>query len=512
MKEAIRERWLRPRHLLFAAIGSAIGLGNVWRFPYMVYEYGAAAFLIAYMIGLVVLGIPWMMMEFGMGRRMQSGAPGVFAGIGKKWEWVGWWPVFAAFLICTYYTVIMAWSLHYAAAATTMAWGVGEAGALATGNYFFGEVLRLSPGPGVLGSPIWAIVGLLALTWLVVCLIIYKGASVIGRVSQYLMIIAWASLVILFFRGITLVGAVDGLNFYLAPDFSALLEGGLWFGALSQIAFTLSLGMAGMFAYGSFIARRGDIANSATITSFADGATAFFAGFAIFSTAGYLMYAMGIGIEEVALSGLGLAFVAYPSMVSMLPVAPAFFGTLFFLMFWFIGISSAYFLAYGGVVTPLVDKFGWSRGKTAIGVCLACFIIGILYTTQGGLYWLDIVDRTVAFYVLLLSGVIAAIVVGWAYGADKLREHINETSDFKVGAWFEWIIKIVLPAGLLFVVIYGGFLPDIAAPYEGYPLWAASMIWVILIVTLVISFLLQSLKTRGSMTGSQEEKGEVSKE
>jgi len=505
--EALRERWLRPRHFLFAAIGSAIGLGNVWRFPYLTYEYGGAAFLIAWIIGLIVLGVPWMMMEFGMGRRMLSGAPGVFAGIGKKWEWVGWWPVFAAFLIVTYYTVIMAWCLHYVGGGATMAWGVGEAGAAAAGGYFFGEVLQLSSGPGVLGPPVWTIVGLLALTWVIVYFIIYKGAPAIGRISQYVMLIAWAFLVIIFIRGITLVGAADGLNFYLAPDFSALGGGGVWLAALSQIAFTLSLGMAGMFAYGSFIAKRGDIANSAAITSFTNCATSFFAGFAIFSTAGFLMGAMGIGIEEVALSGLGLAFVAYPAMISMMP-GGGFFGAIFFLMFWFLAISSAYFLTYGGVVIPLVHKFGWSRVKTAAIVCVVCFLVGILYTTQGGLYWLDIVDRTVCFYVLLLSGVLAAIVIGWVYGADKLREHINETSDFKVGAWFDWIIKIVLPVGLLFVVIWGGFAKDLAAPYEGYPLWAASMIWVILIVTLGLSFFLQSLKTRGSMVGSgTEEKG-----
>lgn len=492
--EGLRERWLRPRHFIFAAIGSAIGLGNVWRFPYLTYEYGGAAFLIAWMLGLIVLGVPWLMLEFGMGRRFQSGAPGVFAGIGKKWEWVGWWPVFAAFLITTYYVVIMAWCLHYVIGGATLAWGVGEAGAKATGDYFFGEVLRLSPGPGVLGAPVWSIVGFLALTWIVVYLIMYRGAPVIGRVSQYVMLIAWAFLIIIFVRGITLVGAVDGLNFYLAPDFGVLLGGGVWFAALSQIAFTLSLGMAGMFAYGSFVARRGDIANSATITSFANCGTSFFAGFAVFSTAGFLMHAMGVGIEEVALKGLGLAFVAYPSMVSMLPVGGGFFGAIFFLMFWILALSSAYFLAYGGIAIPLMHKFGWSRVKTSIIVCAVCFLVGILYTTEGGLHWLKIVDRTAAFYILLLSGVLSAIVVGWVYGADKLREHINETSDFKVGGWFDWIIKIVLPVGLLFVVIYGGFAKDLVEPYGGYPLWAASMIWVLLIVTLGLSFLLQRHK------------------
>jgi len=143
-----------------------------------------------------------------------------------------------------------------------------------------------------------------------------------------------------------------------------------------------------------------------------------------------------------------------------------------------------------------MDKFGSGRVKTTAIVCIVAFIIGILYTTSGGLYWLDIVDRTVSFYGLLITGALACLVVGWGFGTQKLREHINETSDIKVGAWWDWLIKVIVPAGLLFVVIYGGFMKDIAKPYEGYPLWAASMIWVILGVTLILSFLLQAIKTR----------------
>ncbi|MCF8031325.1 MAG: sodium-dependent transporter [Desulfohalobiaceae bacterium] len=507
MEEARTERWIRPRHFIFAALGSAIGLGNVWRFPYMVYDYGAAAFLIAYIILLFLIGIPWILMEVGMGRRMQRGAPGVFAGIGKKWEWVGWWPVCGAFLIVSYYTVIMSWALYYVGSSSVMAWGVGESGAKATEGFFFNQVLSISSGPGVLGSPTGLMVLLLAITWAVIFLVMHKGAPIIGRVSQYVMIISWILLVIIFIRGVTLAGAADGLNWYLDPNFADLLNIKLWFGAASQIAFTLSLGMAGMYAYGSFIARKGDVTNSATTVSLGNAATSFFAGYAVFSTVGYLTYAMAVPVEEVSLSGLGLAFVAYPSVLSLLPAAQGFFGAIFFFMFWFIGLSSAYFLAYGGVVTPLADKFGWNRVKTSLVVCIVLFLIGILYTTQGGLYWLDIVDRTACFYVLLLSGVLAAIAVGWGFGADNLRQHINETSDFSLGTWFNWVIKLVLPIVLLFVVIYGGFVKDLSEPYGGYPVWAASMIFVLLVVTLGVSFLPQLVKSGSSMdSGTSEER------
>ena len=507
MARAIRERWTSRVFFLFAAIGSAIGLGNVWRFPYITYEYGGGVFLIPYIVGLIVIGIPWLILEFGMGRYFQSSAPGVFAGIGKKWEWLGWWPAFAAFLIVTYYTVIMAWALNYVVSSATVAWGIGEAGAAGAGDYFFGTILGLSSGPGVLGGLQWPIVGFLALTWAAIFLVMFRGARVIGKVSLWAVSIAWVFLALLVIRGITLVGAGQGLNFYLTPDFAGLGNVEVWYAAFSQIAFTLSLGMAGMFAYGSFIAKKADVSNNAIVTSVADAATAFLAGFAIFSTVGYIMQALSIPVGEVSAAGLGLAFVTYPVAISMMPGANAFFGIIFFLCLFFLGLTSAYFLAYGGIVTPLMDKFGWSRIKVAATVCGVSFVIGLLYTTSGGLYWLDIVDRLACFYLLLITGALASLVVGWVFGAKKLREYVNETSDIKIGVWFDWLIKIVVPAALLFVVIYGGFAKDLAAPYSGYPLWAASMIWVLLVVTLGLSFFLQSCKTRVPAVGSGKEKG-----
>jgi len=497
----MRERWTSRPLFIFAAIGSAIGLGNVWRFPYLTYEYGGGAFLIPWIVCLIFMGIPWMMMEFGLGRYFQRGAPGVFEGIGKKWEWLGWWPVWVAFLLVTYYTVVIAWSLRYAISSLTVAWGTGEAGASGAGAFFFEHILKLSDGPGVLGAPVWATLFCLAFIWVILFFIMYKGAKVIGRVSVWLVCIPWVLLAVLLIRGITLPGAVDGLNYYLTPNLAALADPEVWFAAFSQIAFTLSLGMAGMIAYASFIAKKADVTNNAFITSFSNCATSFFAGFAVFSTVGFIMQALNVPVGEVSAAGLGLAFVSYPVAISMMPGANAVIGVLFFLCLFFLGITSAYFLAYGGVIIPLMDKFGLGRVKATAIVCAIAFTIGILYTTSGGLYWLDIMDRTVSFYGLLITGALACIVVGWVYGARKLREHLNATSDIKVGAWWDWLIKVVVPAALIFVVIYGGFMKDIAAPYEGYPLWAASMIWVILLATLGLSFWLQAIKTRTAKGG-----------
>lgn len=500
MAELTRERWGGRTFFLFAAMGSAIGLGNVWRFPALTYEYGGGAFLIAWIIGLIIMGIPWLIMEFGMGRYFQKGAPGVFESIGKKWEWLGWWPVFVAFLIVTYYAVVIAWSLNYAASSATVAWGTGEAGAAGAASYFYGDILNLSSGPGVLGGLQWPVVGALAFVWVALFFIMYKGARIIGKVAIWTVAIPWALLIVLLIRGLTLPGAVEGLNYYLAPDFGALTNPDLWFGAFSQIAFTLSLGMAGMYAYGSFIAKKADVTNNAFITSFSNCATSFFAGFAVFSIVGFIMHSLSVSVGDVSAAGLGLAFVTYPVAISMMPTMAALTGVIFFSCFFFLGIDSAFFLTYGGVITPLRDKFGWGRAKLTAAICAIAFLIGLIFTTGGGLYWLDIVDRTVSFYGLLITGALACIVVGWVYGAQKLREHVNATSDFKIGAWFDWLIKIVVPAGLLFVVIYGGFKNDIPNAYGGYqigPLNGSHIIWIILAVTLIFSFCLQAAKTRG---------------
>ncbi|MFW6180385.1 MAG: sodium-dependent transporter [Spirochaetota bacterium] len=496
MAQQERERWTSRAHFIFAAVGSAIGLGNVWRFPYLTYEYGGGAFLFAWMVGLLIMGVPWLILEFGMGRYFQKSAPGVFAGVGKRLEWLGWWPVFVAFLIVSYYTVIMAWSLHYAVASVGLAWGAGEAGAAGAGDYFFGTVLQLSDGPGTLGAPIGSIVLALGFIWVVLYFIMWKGAGQIGKIAVWTVLIPWLLLVALLIRGLTLPGAVQGLNYYLTPNFAELKNGDVWFAALSQIAFTLSVGMAGMYAYGSFVAKKADINNNAFITAFSNCGTSFFAGFAVFSTVGFIMQALSIPVEEVSASGLGLAFVSFPVGISMMPVGSKLVGVLFFLCLFFLGVDSAFFLAHGGVIAPIADKFGMRLKRATLLVCIIGFLVGLLYTTRGGLYWLDIVDRMASFYGLLITGALASIIVGWVFPARKLREHVNETSDFKVGAWFDWMLKIVVPAGALFVVIYGGFAKDLKEPYEGYPMWAASFIWILLGVTFILSFVFQAFKTR----------------
>ena len=502
-----RERWSSRPAFIMAAIGSAIGLGNVWRFPAICYTYGGGTFLIPWLIGLVVLGIPWFLVELGMGNRMQSGAPGSFAKIGKKWEWAGWWPIFVSFFLNCYYVIIMAWAVCYIGFSTFLGWekGVGPL-AERVPSFFYNDFLRVTSGPGVLGGLNLVVVGALALCWIAIFLILYKGVRRVGKVVIYTVSIPWACLLILVLRGLTLPGAIEGLNAYLTPDLSALGDISIWVAAFGQVAFTLSLGMGVMFAYGSYLPKKSDVSNNVMITSFANCGTSFFAGFAIFSTLGFLAQSLGVIVPEAVSSGHALAFVTLPMAISMMPVLPQLIGIVLFLCLFTLGIDSAFALIEG-VSTALTDKFKISRKKVLCILCGVSFLTGVfVFSRGGGLHWLDLIDRSVSFYGLLISGLFVCVAVGWThtskkgrffsrFGASKLREQVNAVSDFNIGKWFDVLVMFVAPVGLIFVIGWG-IISDIGG-YGEYPLWASTLgVWGILILMVALSVIFSFLKEK----------------
>ncbi|BDC35962.1 MAG: sodium-dependent transporter [Candidatus Methanoliparum thermophilum] len=454
-----RERWTSRSAFIFAAIGSAIGLGNLWRFSAMCYNYGQGTFLILYMIGLIVLGIPWFLTELGMGHVMQRGAPGSFSKIGKKWEWAGWWPVFLSFFLSTYYVMIMSWAVCYMGFSIFLSWETAGTALAEACPQFFNNFLGITGGPFEFGSfNLLAIFGSI-LTWVAIFFILHKGVRRVSKVVYFTVIVPWLLLAIVTIRGLTLPGAVDGLNLYLTPDLSALGDASIWVAAFGQIAFTLSIGMGVMYAYGSYLPKRSDVTNNALIIAFADSGTAFLAGFAVFSVIGYMLFSLGI--IPPAVGGLGLAFQTYPAAVSLMPFGQRLTGFIFFLCLWFLGIDSAFSMTEA-ITTAITDKWDITKSKATGIVCLAGFLIGLIYTTGAGIYWLDMIDRAVSFIGILLTGVVAMLIVGWVYGADRVREHLNSISTIKLGRWFDWLVKVVAPA--LCIV---AMLPQLIAEITG---------------------------------------------
>ncbi|RKZ02070.1 MAG: sodium-dependent transporter [Candidatus Hydrothermota bacterium] len=459
-----RERWGSRLGFLMAAVGAAAGLGNIWRFPYLLYKNGGGAFLIPYFIALLTAGIPLVILEYYAGQRTQSGAPRAMARlVGINWEWVGWFSLVLVFLISTYYTVIMAWVVDHIWFSAKLAWEPNAE------TFFFEKFLQRIPPEqwhGQLGAVRFPIFIGLVIAWIAIYLSIFKGPKLTGKVATVLMITPVVILIIMVIRGLTLPNATEGLKFYLTPDFSKLKDPRVWLDAYGQIFFTLSLAMGTLMAYASYKEPDSEINNNAFITALGNSSISFLGGFAVFSILGFLAFTLGKPVGEVVRSGIGLAFVSYPTAISKLPGAPI-WGILFFFMLLNLATTSA-FSQIEGIVAGVRDKWKIARIPALLGISLASFLVAIIYTTKGGFYWLDIVDFFVSAFGLTLVGLLEAIAIGYFFGTKKLREDVNSISEVKIGTIWDFSVKFITPAVLIISLVLS-ILSLLTKGYGGYP-------------------------------------------
>jgi NSS family neurotransmitter:Na+ symporter len=482
----MRERWDSRQAFILATIGSAIGLGNVWRFPYICFKYGGGAFLVPYIIALFTVGIPLMILEFAIGHKMRSGAPRAFGMTGKNREWIGWFALLVAFGILSYYAVIMGWCVNYLGYSFKFSWGTS------TKDFFFNKFLFISDSPFELDGVRPHIVVTLLITWIAIIGCVWRGPKTVGKVVYITVLLPWLILLVFVIRGITLPGAIEGLRYYLTPNFSLLRNFEVWKSAYGQIFFSLSVGFGVLIAYSSYLPERSDIVNNAFIISLANCGTSFFAGFAVFSTVGYYAYMQGISVTEVVKSSIPLAFITYPTIINLLPFAGKLFGIFFFVMLFTLGVDSAFSLVEA-VAAGIMDK--WKiriRWMINIGFGIVAFAIGIFYTTRAGLYWLDIIDNFMNSGLILVA-LIEAIVLGYFFRLEKLRDHCNLSSEIKLTTWWDICIKIITPLVLALLII-NEIVMRIKAPYGNYSRGAECWGWILLIVFFIGSLLLMRMR------------------
>lgn len=480
----MRDRWSSRTIFLFAAIGSAVGLGNVWRFPYLTHKFGGGAFLIPYLIALIVLGIPLLIMEFAIGQKLQKGAIDAFDTVHHKLRGIGFAAIFSGFVVVVYYAAVMAWALIYLinSFSSKLPWAEDASG------YFFNSVLQISEGVGVLGGINWYLFFALAAIWIMIYFCVWKGVKSAGKVVAITMPLPIILLVILFIRGITLDGAMLGITEYLTPNFAALMSSEIWLAAASQIFFTLSLAFGIMIAYASYNKETQDITGDAYITSIVNSGISIFAGFVVFSVLGYMATSTGSAVSDVVASGPGLAFVVFPQALALMPWG-GFFAALFFVTLLCLGIDSAFSLVES-VNTVIADKSKEiAKKKIAFFVCSIAFLLGILFTTRAGLYYLDIFDHFVTSFGLVIVGIFECLAIGWVYGAENLRQYINSVSRWKLGKWWNTAIKFVIPI-ILTVLVVVQFHTELQAPYEGYPAWSLALGWAAVIIPMIVAVVL----------------------
>lgn len=483
-----REQWGTRAGFILAAIGSAIGLGNIWRFPYAAYESGGGAFLIPYLFALLTAGIPVLILEFALGHKYRGSAPLAMAKANPKFEWLGWWQVVVAFGIAVYYVGVIAWAISYTGFSLTQAWGADPEG------FFFGTYLGLAEG-GLFdfgGFRVGILIPLL-IAWLINFVVLYsgvrKGIELANKIFIPVLIFMILAITV---RGLTLPGAIDGLNYLFRPDFSAITNWEVWITAYGQIFFTLSIGFAIMTAYSSYLPKKSDIVNNGFITGLGNCGFSLLAGIGVFSIVGYMAHASGQPFEEVVTQSLGLAFVAFPSAISQMPGSPALFGVLFFLSLVFAGLSS--FISINeACVSALMDKFGAARKKVVPIYCLVAGGISLWMATNAGLFFLDIVDHFCNSIGIVFGVIFEALLIGWFFKIHVLKDHVNAISDFPVGGWWPFTIKFVTIA----ILGYSGIknvISDLTTPYGDYA-WSSIIAvgWMVPILAIVLGVVLSSM-------------------
>ncbi len=466
--EIKRETWATRLGFIMAAVGSAIGLGNVWRFNWLMYRYGGGAFLIPYFIILVLVGFPLMIGEFLLGHYFRGSAPKAFRGVHKSLEWLGWWAVFNAYLITIYYCVVLAWVLVYIPSSAILAWGIPasmQEVPKATLNYLSTVLFS----PSFKGYLIIA----LAITWILIYLTIVSGVRKgIERACKIAVSGFWILAAILIVRAVTLPGATEGLTWALKPKWDIIIHGveypgDVWVAAVGQIFFTLSLAFGIMIAYASYLPKYGEINNNALITSFGNCAFSYFCMWAIWGITGFLMWSFHVTNPaqlKIPLGGAGLAFATIPAGITLMPgpvAVKGFFGVVFFLMLFLAGFSSAISLIEA-MFSALMDKFGISRRIGVPILCVVGFLGGIPFILNPGL--IDPIDSFCCNIGLVIIGLLEAIVITWIWAwvrnkkllfNDEGREYANLHGEFKIGKWWDILLGILTPVLLLIMFARG---------------------------------------------------------
>ena len=469
-----------------AAIGSAVGLGNVWRFPYVCYENGGGAFLIPYFVALFTAGIPLMILEFSIGHWARSSPPEAFKKIGKKWEWVGWWAVLIPFALAAYYVVVMAWCFSYMIYSIDLRWGMHA-------DAFFHTFLGDTGTPTILGGVNLPILLSLLVIWTVVFIILYKGVKRIGKVVALTVPIPTILLIILTIRGLTLPGALEGISYYLTPNFSALLDVNVWLAAYAQVFFSLGVAQGIMITYASFLKKKSDLTNNAFIISLADAGTSFLAGFTVFSVVGYLSFTQGVSIVDLGIGGPTLTFITYPTAISLLPFAAAFFGVIFYIALLTFGIDSAF-----SMVEPMISgirsKWHITKARATGIICAVGFCVSLAFVPGSGLYWLELADHFIANFGLVVMGLVECLILGWFFALPKLRDHANKTSEILIGRWWDILIKFIIPF-VLVVLLLISIIDNVLNPYMSYPGWVLALGGIVPPLSIfLLSFVFMKLK------------------
>ncbi|XP_063399274.1 sodium- and chloride-dependent glycine transporter 1-like [Mytilus trossulus] len=539
-----RGQWNRKVEYLLSLIGYTVGLGNLWRFPYICMRNGGGAFLIPFVFFLVFCGLPLFFLETAIGQFSGKGILHVWD-VCPLFKGVGYGMAIPLFVINIYYNMIIAWTLYYIGNSfiTPLPWTVcdndwnslhcvKDSGSLnnhtklltkmsnqtilnetsswitAQEDFWQQNVLQMSSGVGELGQINWRILLALFGAWMIVGLCIIKGVKSVGKVVYVTALLPYVILTIILIRGLTLDGSVDGVIMFLRPDFSHLLKLQVWLEAALQVFYSLGPGWGPLISMASFNKFDNNILRDSIMLTFIGEGTSIHSGLVIFTVLGFMAAKLSLPIDQIVKSGPGLGFIAYPEALANLPGQNV-WSCLFFVMLLTVGLDSQ-FAVCESIVVVFTDSFQSLRRRRilfTIAFCAFSFLLGIIFCTQGGIYIFQLVDWYVAAFSLPIFGFIECIIFGWIYGADRFSNDVYLMIGRKVPAFFRICIGFITPIILLGLIVssFVAYRPPTYGSYT-YPESAVAFGTIISVTPIVPIFVFAFIAVKNAEGQSIKEK------
>ncbi|XP_038142315.1 sodium- and chloride-dependent GABA transporter 2-like isoform X2 [Cyprinodon tularosa] len=532
---ALRGQWSSKIEFLLAVAGQIIGLGNVWRFPYLCYKNGGGVFFIPYILFLFSCGIPLFLLETSIGQYTKQGSITCWKKICPLFEGMGYGCQVVVLYSSIYYIVILAWAFLYLFSSfnSELPWAtcrnswntencvefdqksdyfnmtIPENATSPVREFWERRILNITGSIEELGSIRWELALCLLLSWIICYFCVWKGVKSTGKVVYFTATFPYLMLAVLLIRGITLPGASDGIKFYLYPDPSRLADPQVWMDAGTQIFYSFAICIGCLVALGSYNKYNNNCYKDCVYLCLLNSGTSFVAGFAIFSALGFMAYEQNTDISKVAESGPGLAFIAYPRAVAMMPF-PQLWAVFFFIMIILLGLDSE-FVGLEALTTAISDLYpsffliGHRRKLLLLGLCAVSFFIGLIMVTEGGLYIFQVFDYyACSGMTLLLFAILQSVGIGWVYGAERFYDNIEDMIGYRPFPLIMYCLKYVTPVICMGTFIFSlvkytplKFNNTIEYPWWGYALgW-----WFTLSSTLIVPIwmLYNLVKTPGTL-------------
>ncbi|KAG8435971.1 hypothetical protein GDO86_007170 [Hymenochirus boettgeri] len=376
-------------------------------------------------------------------------------------------------------------------------------------EFWENKVLQISGGLDEPGQLNWQMILCLLATWVIVYFCIWKGVKSTGKVVYFTALFPYVVLIVLLAHGATLPGALDGIVYYLKPNWSKLAEAQVWIDAGTQIFFSYAIGLGALTALGSYNRFHNNCYRDAYILAAINSTTSFFAGFVVFSVLGFMASEQGVHISKVAESGPGLAFIAYPKAVTLMPFAPI-WAALFFFMLLILGLDSQ-FVGVEGFITGIMDLFpqpinGFVRREvTAALCCLVCFIIDLSMVTEGGMYVFQLFDYYSASGITLLwQAFWECVVIAWVYGADRFMDDIARMIGYRPLPYMKWCWSVITPLVCVGIFLFHvvNYKPLTYNQTYVYPWWGEMIGWGLALASMLcipLTVLCKILRAKGSL-------------